>query len=69
MSLSYTRTGLRGLASRERNLETLDELEKSSVDFYATLRSAYRQNRAFEISNGCISTEEDEDALFDEPMD
>lgn len=31
---------------------TLDELKASSVDYYAALRSAYRQNRAKEIRNG-----------------
>lgn len=30
----------------------LDELEASSVDYYAALRSAYRQNRAKEVRNG-----------------
>lgn len=30
----------------------LEELEESSVDYYAALRSAYRQNRAKEIRNG-----------------
>lgn len=31
---------------------TLEELKASSVDYYAALRSAYRQNRAKEIRNG-----------------
>lgn len=31
---------------------TLEELKASSVDYYAVLRSAYRQNRAKEIRNG-----------------
>lgn len=34
-----------GLDLRSRNIETLDELEKSSLDFYAYLRSVTRQNR------------------------
>lgn len=37
---------------RAANLKTIDELRKSSLDFYATVRSAYRQRRAFEIRNG-----------------
>ena len=34
-----------GLDLRSRNIETLDELEKSSIDFYAYLRSVTRQAR------------------------
>lgn len=42
----------RGIDSRARVLTTLDEIEKTSVDFYATLRSLYRQNRNDEIRDG-----------------
>ncbi|MDQ6684992.1 MAG: VacJ family lipoprotein [Pseudomonadota bacterium] len=34
-----------GLDLRSRNIETLEELEKNSLDFYAYLRSVTRQNR------------------------
>lgn len=37
---------------RARNLETIDDLRRTSLDFYATVRSAYRQRRIAEISNG-----------------
>ncbi len=37
---------------RAANLKTIDELRNSSLDFYATVRSAYRQRRAHEIRNG-----------------
>ena len=30
----------------------MDELERTSVDFYATIRSLYRQRREDEIRNG-----------------
>lgn len=33
-------------------MEVTDELKKSSIDYYAALRSAYQQNRAKEIRNG-----------------
>jgi len=46
----------RGLAGindeRAANVETLDQLEKSSVDLYATIRSLYRQHRQAEINHG-----------------
>jgi phospholipid-binding lipoprotein MlaA len=38
--------------TRERNLEAVDELQKTSLDFYASVRSFYRQLRASEIANG-----------------
>ena len=33
-------------------LETLDEIERTSIDFYATIRSLYHQRRQSEIRNG-----------------
>ena len=34
-----------GITAREAALDILDDLERNSVDFYATMRSAYLQNR------------------------
>jgi phospholipid-binding lipoprotein MlaA len=34
---------------RAQNINTLDEVQRSSLDLYATLRSLYRQHRAAEI--------------------
>lgn len=42
---------LDGLDFRTRNLETLDEIERDALDFYARLRSLYRQKRDAEIRN------------------
>ncbi len=41
----YSYTAINGIALREANLDLLDDLERNSVDFYATMRSAYLQNR------------------------
>lgn len=38
--------------TRERNLDTFDEIERTSIDFYAQVRSLYRQYRDSEIKNG-----------------
>ena len=40
-----------GVDIRERNLDTLDVIEPTSLDFYAAIRSLYRQRRADEIRN------------------
>lgn len=49
---AVARFAARGIDTRSRNIETLDEIERSSIDFYATVRSLYRQRRAAEIANG-----------------
>ncbi|MEM6491811.1 MAG: MlaA family lipoprotein, partial [Pseudomonadota bacterium] len=41
-----------GLDQRSRNIEALDALEANSLDFYATVRSLYRQRRDSAIANG-----------------
>jgi phospholipid-binding lipoprotein MlaA len=43
---------LQGVDTRARNLKTLDEIRKGSLDYYATIRSLYRQHRNDEINNG-----------------
>lgn len=63
-SLIRTATGV--VDARARNIDTLDELKAGSLDYYATLRSAYRQLRDAEIRNGAPAPTEDEDDLFDD---
>lgn len=46
------RSFVAGVDRRSTVLDTLDELERTSLDFYATIRSLYRQRRANEIANG-----------------
>jgi phospholipid-binding lipoprotein MlaA len=48
---------LEGVDTRARNLKTLDEVRKGSLDYYATLRSLYRQRRIDEINNGRVPPE------------
>lgn len=50
--LMVARTVVRGIDARSRTIETLDEIERTSIDFYATVRSLYRQQRNDEIRNG-----------------
>ena len=40
--------------NRASLLEPMDELRRTSLDFYAAVRSLYRQNRESEISNGKV---------------
>jgi len=47
-----TRTAVNGLDTRDRLWDILNDLEKSSIDYYAAIRSLYRQRRNDDISNG-----------------
>jgi phospholipid-binding lipoprotein MlaA len=47
----WTRLGLTVVDTREALLEPIDQVRAASLDPYSTLRSAYRQRRAFEIRN------------------
>ena len=48
----YTRGAVTGIDKRESLLDTLDEIQRTSLDYYASLRSLYRQHRQSEILNG-----------------
>jgi phospholipid-binding lipoprotein MlaA len=50
--INPVRSGLEGLDTRARNMQAIEELQKGSVDFYATIRSLYRQHRNDAIRNG-----------------
>lgn len=48
----WSRTGAEGIDTREQYLDVLDDIERSSLDYYASIRSMYRQNRVRQIKNG-----------------
>jgi phospholipid-binding lipoprotein MlaA len=50
--LNWVRAGVRAIDTRSRNIDTLDDIERSAIDYYATIRSLYRQRRKDEIMNG-----------------
>ena len=47
----YARTGLNIIDTRWRTLGPVDALQRESLDFYAAVRSLYRQRRNSEINN------------------
>ena len=51
-SVLWGRTVMSGIDTRDQLWDVLDDLEKSSIDFYASIRSLYRQRRNDEITNG-----------------
>ena len=50
-SVFLTSKALNGINFRSENLESFDNLETNSIDFYATLRSLYIQDRENKIKN------------------
>jgi phospholipid-binding lipoprotein MlaA len=55
-TVSYALYGSELLIDYDDHRDDLDNLRKSSIDFYSALRSAYLQNRASEIRDGAPAT-------------
>jgi phospholipid-binding lipoprotein MlaA len=51
-SATISRMAASGVDLRSRNIETLDDLQRNAIDFYAEMRSLYRQHRADELRHG-----------------
>lgn len=51
-SATIGRMAGQGVDTRSRNIETLDDLQRNAIDFYAEIRSLYRQHRASELRHG-----------------
>jgi phospholipid-binding lipoprotein MlaA len=49
--ISTIRGGVTAVDNRNRNAAVIDDLQKRSTDFYATVRSIYRQRRDAQIQN------------------
>lgn len=56
--IPYTRGAVNVIDQRSRALDALDELERTSVDFYASMRSLYRQARQSAIRDGELNVDE-----------
>jgi len=46
---AIVRTAVSGIDVRSRNIENLADIEKTALDYYATIRSLYRQRREAQI--------------------
>ena len=59
----YVSRGTDGLDFRAKNIDSFDNLEKNSMDFYASVRSLYLQDRRQKIlnSNKIVDTQDDSD--------
>jgi phospholipid-binding lipoprotein MlaA len=50
--VGIARTAVNGIDTRSRFIDTLDDLQRDAIDFYARIRSLYRQTRQNDIRNG-----------------
>tara|TARA_B100001540_G_C15783529_1_gene632099 strand:+ start:622 stop:1407 length:786 start_codon:yes stop_codon:yes gene_type:complete len=62
----YFYKGTDAVDFRSKNIESLDSLEKNSIDFYASVKSLYLQNRAQKIANSPISNKGQDDSDWEE---
>ena len=62
----YMTRGTTGVDFRAKNLDSLENLEKNSMDFYASVRSLYLQDRQQKIANSNSITETQNDSDWEE---
>ena len=62
----YISKGTSGVDFRAKNLDAIDNLEENSMDFYASVKSLYLQDRQLKILNSKKTTETQDDSDWDE---
>lgn len=62
----YASKGLEGVDFRAKNIESFNNLEENSIDFYASIKSLYLQNRKQKILNSKKITETQDDSDWEE---
>lgn len=70
LAVGVTKRGVSAVEFRATNMDAIDDIEASSADYYATVRSIARQRRNAAILNGNVDTDALPDiSLSDEPGD
>ena len=62
----YYYRGTDAIDFRSKNIESIDSLEKNSIDFYASVKSLYLQNRMQKIVNEDISNKDQDESDWEE---
>ena len=62
----YTSRVSSGIDFRAKNIDSFENLEKNSMDFYASVRSLYIQDRQLKIANSNAITETQNDSDWEE---
>ena len=62
----YASRASSGIDFRAKNIDSFENLEKNSMDFYASVRSLYLQDRQQKIINSSVTTETMDDGDWEE---
>jgi phospholipid-binding lipoprotein MlaA len=62
----YASRASSGIDFRAKNIDSFENLEKNSMDFYASVRSLYLQDRQLKIANSNEITETQDDSDWEE---
>ena len=66
---NIARFATRAVDTRAQRYDTINELERTSLDFYATVRSLHRQRRMDEIRNGVPTAQQPAPMISFSPLD
>jgi phospholipid-binding lipoprotein MlaA len=66
-AVAYAPAIIDGVDERSRNIDSLDAIQKSAIDYYASLRSLFRQNRAALLRGDDSSAVPQEEGFYDDP--
>ena len=62
----YASKGARGVDFRAKNFDDINNLEENSIDFYASVKSLYLQDRRKRIANASVATQTQDDSDWEE---
>ena len=62
----YYYKGTDAVDFRSKNIESIESLQNNSIDFYASVKSLYLQNRAQKIANSPIANKDQDDSDWEE---
>ncbi len=62
----YASVAINGVDFRAKNIESFENLEQNSIDFYASVKSLYLQDRRKKIANSDDITETMDDSDWEE---
>jgi phospholipid-binding lipoprotein MlaA len=65
--IAYGPAILGGIDERSRSIDELDAIEKEALDYYASLRSLFRQNRAAQLKGGDAAPTLGQDSFYEDP--
>ena len=62
----YYYRGTDAVDFRSKNIESIESLQNNSIDFYASVKSLYLQNRSQKIANSSVTNKSQDDSEWEE---